>query len=108
MSQSSVYILNAVTSTGAGNKHPPRWIKRSFQALGHTSSGAGSATVKVEASNVESPTENDWIELGSITLTLATTSSTDGFTTDAPWRHIRGNVTALSGTGATVSLIMGG
>lgn len=108
MSQGSVYILNGATVTGGGTKHPPRGIKRSFQALGTTSSGAGSATIRVEASNLSSPTENDWIELGTILLTLATTSSTDGFTTDAPWLFVRGNVTAISGTGATVSLIMGG
>ena len=44
--------------------------------------------------------------MGTITLS-GTTTATDGFTTIAPWRWVRVNVTAISGTGATVQTIMG-
>jgi len=108
VSFSSVEILTNKTTTGAGNKFTPRYVKRSFQAYGTTSSGSGSVSIKIEASNIAIPDETDWIELGTIYLTLGTTRTTDGFTTDAPWRHVRGNVTSISGTGASVSATMGG
>lgn len=61
--------------------------------------GAVSATVVIEVSNdasyaVATP-------LGTITLS-GTTSSSDGFTTDAPWKYMRARISAISGTGATV------
>ena len=66
--------------------------------------GAVSATINIEMSN-------DGVNAletaaGTITLT-GTTSSTDGFTTDAAWKYVRANVTAISGTGATVQVYMG-
>jgi len=96
-------LLSDKTATGAGDAYSVPNSKRTFQADGTTSSGAGSATVKVQVSNDNS----NWIDLGTITLTLATTSSSDGFSSDAPWRYVRGNVTAISGTGASVNLYMG-
>jgi len=71
-----------------------------FQAYGTTTAGAGAATIKIQVSN----NETDWLDLGTISLTLATTSSSDGFAAEAPWQYVRANVTALSGTGASVSV----
>lgn len=99
----TVNLLTDKTTTGAGTAHDPSNCKRSYQGFGSTSSGAGSATIDVEVSN----DNTNWITQGTITLTLATTVSDDGFTTDAPWKYVRGNVTAISGTGAKVSLILG-
>lgn len=45
--------------------------------------------------------------LGVITLS-GTNNTTDGFTSSAPWRYVRSNVTAISGTAAAVSALMGG
>lgn len=109
---SSVRILAGATGTGAGAHHTPAFTpKRSFYANGTTSAGAGSATIDIEATNLDTPTSpavaGEWFSLGTITLTLATTISSDGFTTDAPWRHVRANVTAISGTDATVDVWMG-
>ncbi len=100
---SSKKILSDVTTTGAGSAHrSPN--ERSFQAVGLTTNGAGAATIKVQVSN----DGTNWIDLGSpIQLTLATTASSDGFSSTGAWAFVRGNVTALSGTGASVSLIMG-
>jgi len=75
----------------------------SFQAT-VVGTGAVTATVTIEASN-------DGLYplstlLGTITLS-GTTFSSDGFTTNAPWKFIRANVTSISGTNATVSVIMG-
>lgn len=49
--------------------------------------------------------------LGTVTLS-GTTSATapalsDGFTTTAPWRYVRAVVTNITGTGATVQVLMG-
>lgn len=95
-------LLNGVTATGAGSGYRVIGKDRTFQANGTTTAGAGSATVKVQVSN----NNVDWIDAGTITLTLATTSSSDGFASDAAWAHVRGNVTAISGTGASITLTM--
>lgn len=97
-------LLSAKTATGAGAIfNCADDGKRTFQADGTTSSGAGSATITVEVSI----NKVDWMTLGTVTLTLATTSSSDGFASDAAWPYVRGNVTAISGTGASVNLRMG-
>lgn len=104
-----VPLLASVTSTGAGAAVGPQIdTNRTFQAYGTTSTGSGAATVKIEANN-SSATAADgyWVTLGTITLTLGTTVTNDGFATDAAWVYTRANVTALSGTGATVSCDMG-
>ncbi len=106
--QGSVKLLDAATAQGAGLAHHPRNDIRTFQATGTTSNGAGAATIKIQGSNVASPSsDGEWIDLGTITLTLATTVSGDGFVSNAPWRHVRANVTAISGTGAAVTAWMG-
>lgn len=101
--QSSVKLLDAVIVTGAGESHPPINAKRTFQATGQTSAGAGSAVIKVQVSN----DRTNWIDIGTVTLTLSATTSTDGFASDAAWRYVRGNVDSISGTDATVTLWLG-
>lgn len=99
----TVALLTAATATGPGERHQPLLpSRRAFQLVGTTTSGAGSATVAVEVSldGVNFMTQ------GTITITLGTTAATDGFASDAPWRYVRGNVTAISGTGARVTLTM--
>lgn len=97
-------VLNAVTTTstsatsgkaGAGQK--------AFQAY-IVGTGAVSATVLIEATNDESL---GWILLGTITLS-GTTSTTDGFASEAPWGYYRARVTAISGTGAAVTVTVSG
>lgn len=102
-------IITAGTATGATRGYVLDGMEdtydsvRTFQASGTTSSGTGSVTVNVEVSNDLS----NWIVLGTISLSLSTTSATDGFTAEGPWTWVRGNVTAISGTGAAVTLNMG-
>lgn len=98
-------LLSAVTATGAGVGNKPFTSLRTFHGKGTTSSGTGAATIVVQVSNTD--VNVDYITLGTITLTLSTTSTSDGFTSDAPWAYVRGNVTAISGTGAAVTLTMG-
>ena len=96
-------LLSAVTATGAGSTYKKPATKCSFQAYGTTTAGAGAATITVEVSN----DGTNWLTMGTITLTLSTTAANDGFTSDSPWTNVRGNVTAISGTGASVTLTMG-
>lgn len=112
MSQiSSVKLLNAVIATGAGEAMRAWTHRRSFQAMGTTSAGAGAATIQIWVSDVDSPSgiasDVDWVLLGTITLTLGTTQTTDGFASEAAWRHVRAKVSAISGTDATVTCWMG-
>jgi len=77
-------------------------FNRTFQAFGSTTAGAGAATILVEGSNDNS----HWITLGTISLILGVTVVTDGYSsTNSPWKYIRGRISAISGTGAKVSLI---
>lgn len=102
-------LLNAVTATGAGasvtfDRPSGYGTTRSKATFQGTVSGTGAvtATVLVEVSN----NAVNWLTLGTITLSGTTTAS-DGFAADAPWVWVRGNVTAISGTGAAVTLIQG-
>lgn len=96
-------LLSGVTATGAGSVFENSAERITLQADGRTTSGSGSAAVNVEVSN----NRVNWLTLGTITLTLSSTSSSDGFVAYAPWKFIRGNVTSISGTGASVSLNIG-
>lgn len=92
------------TTTGAGVLLYKDSPEATFQAT-VTGTGAVTATVTIEFSN-------DGVNVlatvgGTITLSGTTTSS-DGFTTtSAPWKYARANVTAISGTGATMQVYMG-
>jgi hypothetical protein len=103
--QAVTKLLSAATATGAGDAYAVRnrQAKRVFKAKGATSSGTGAATVVIQASL----TGDEWLTVGTITLSLATASSADGFACDAAWPLYRANMTAVSGTGAAVTALMG-
>jgi hypothetical protein len=73
---------------------------------------SGNATITASGVSIRF-FQTNWIAtaLGTITLsgtTSATTPSlTDGFTTVAPWKFVRANLSGISGTGATVYVWMG-
>ena len=93
-------LLRNVTTVSVGNAVENNGSNRAFQAV-VSGTGAVSATVVVEVSN----NNIDFLTLGTLTLS-GTTRAFDGFASAAPWRFIRGNVTAISGTGASVNLLM--
>ena len=96
-------LLSASTSTGAGSVVARAPAIKTFHLTGTTTAGAGAATVYVQVSNDNA----NWITAATLSLTLGTTATSDGCVIDAPWTFIRGNVNAISGTGASVSLHMG-
>lgn len=98
-----VRILDGATATGAGTSYRMIGAGRCVvSAFGTTSSGSGASSINIEVSN----SGNSWITAGTIGLTLGTTQTSDGFAMDAPWLYIRANVTSISGTGASVSVIV--
>jgi hypothetical protein len=96
-------LLTAKTATGAGTQEQGVREYKTYQADGTTTAGAGAATILVQGSN----NGTNWDTIGTITLTLATTTSSDSFTSSDRYALIRGNVSAISGTNASVNLVMG-
>jgi len=92
-----------VTSTGAQSQIYKDSPYSTFQAT-VVGTGTVSATINIEVSL----DGTNWCSTVAGTITLSgTTSATDGFTTSASWKYVRANVTAISGTGATVTVLMG-
>ena|ERR1044072_3596879 len=103
------HILDNATTTGAGDGYYKDSPYSTFQAVVE-GSGAVSATVDIEVTNQVDVTGTpvNWCATPMGTITLSgTTSDSDGFTTAAPWKYVRANVTAISGTGASVDVLMG-
>lgn len=96
-------LLNRVTATGAGGGVAKGVENMTFQAYGTTSSGAGAASIDIQVSNDSA----NWTTAGTLKLTLGTIASTDALAVQASWPFVRGNVTSISGTGATVTLTVG-
>lgn len=95
-------LLSAATATGAGSSVGLKAGFHSYQAYGTTSAGSGSATINIEVSNDAS----NWVVLGTITLTLGTSATTDGLSSIAAWEYTRANVTAISGIDASVTVMV--
>ena len=77
---------------------------KTFSVQG-TVSGTGtvSATVVVEVSN----DGIGWVNAGTITLSGSAIAS-DGFGISVPWAYLRARCTAIAGTGARVTVTIGG
>ena len=95
----STIIANA-TGTGACNPVTLTSPEFTVQASGKVSTSTGAATIKVQVSN----DGTNWIDLGTITLTLGTAVTSDGLAAFAKWSLMRANVTAISGTNAEVTV----
>jgi hypothetical protein len=83
-------------SFGGGVPMPNRWFHATLSGA-----SAVSATVDIEGSTDAS----NWVQIASLDLTAASATQAVATVQTAPW--IRGNVTAISGTGATVTLRSG-
>ena len=96
-------IITDVSSTSTGSWMFKDAPNATIQAT-VTGTGAVTATIVFEVSNdgvnaVATP-------LGTVTLS-GTTAASDGFTTNAPWKYIRARVTAISGTNALITCLLG-
>jgi hypothetical protein len=81
-----ITLITTQIATGAGSPMPGISGAKTYQATGATTAGAGSATVVVQGSNDGS----NWDTIGTITLTLSTTSSSDSFYSLDRYRYGRG------------------
>jgi|GEM_PF-4998767 len=99
----NAHVLLTATTTGAGPATMSGAPNTVFQCAGTTTSGSGAASVRVEVSTDKS----NWVTLGTISLTLGTTSTSDGFASSAVWPFVRGYVDSISGTAASITLTMG-
>jgi len=97
-------LIDNVTAISNGRQVEPWHTNRTFEAYGTTSAGVGAAEIAIEVRNSEN---SEWLLMGSITLTLGTTVTSDGFTSNRAWRYVRARVDSISGTDATVSANMG-
>ena len=109
-------LINAITTTNvaaqdsvaSGHTLASRKpnLYQTFQAAGTTTAGAGAATILIQVSNNNS----DWITMGTITLVLGTTSTSDGFASNAAWKYVRAfiDMAGVTGTNGTVTVTMGG
>ena len=79
-----------------------------FQAI-ITGTGTVTATVLIQGSNEEATfngAKANWVLIDTYSLT-GTTTNTTGSTSVSTWRYVRANVTAITGTGSVVEVIMG-
>lgn len=98
-----VTIMSAKTSTGDGDVFAVSPSLRTIDAK-VVGTGAVTATVIIYVSNTGA--SDDWITAGTITLS-GTTSDVDGFAMSAKWAYMKANLSAISGTGAAVTVTMG-
>mgnify|MGYP003440099415 FL=1 len=95
-------LLAAATATGAGSAVADSGRAPSFTA-DVSGTGTVSATVLIQGRNVAS---GAWTLLGTITLS-GSASASDGFASLTRYMEYRANLTAISGTSATVNVAMG-
>lgn len=100
-------IIQTSSATATGTPVSPVRDQRTFQAV-VAGTGAVTATVEIYGSNAE-PVAGAGVSgilIGTITLS-GTTTATDGFATNAPWKWAWSKVTAITGTGAEVNVYLG-
>lgn len=100
-SGSQTTLLNAVLVTGAGTAVQTFNAQRAFYGS-VAGTGSVTATILVQGSLDNS----NWLTIATITLS-GTTSASDGCVLEGPWAYVRGNVSAMTGTSAAATLIMG-
>ena len=95
-----IILINANTTItgGAVQFQFPAWTVQASVA----GTGAVTATVEIHVSQ----DAEGWMTIGTITLS-GTTLASDGFAVAAPWGFVRAKVTAITGTGAKVKVIVG-
>lgn len=96
-------LLTAATTATPGPVMEGAATPKTYQLNGITTAGTGAVSVNVEGGN----NGVDFDVIGVISLNLSTTRASDSFQSRDTYNQVRGNVTAISGTGASVNLTMG-
>jgi hypothetical protein len=100
MAQAIPLVINKTTTGVTTTKEAPGPGATVHASL--TGTGAISSTVVIRVGNISGV----WLTLGTITLS-GSGSATGGLALDAHWVYISANVTAISGTSATLNVVMG-
>jgi len=74
-----------------------------LQAFGKVTTSTGTAAVDLEGSM----DGTNWTSLGTINLTLGTVNTNGKLATTEAWAYLRANLKTLTGTGPTVTAILG-
>lgn len=90
----------ALTTVAAGSGYRSVSTPKTYTVNGSTTSGVGSATVQIQGS-ADNITWDPAI--GTITLTLGTVATSDSLASMDRYKWVRLNVTAISGTGASIN-----
>lgn len=98
-------LLDAVLVTGAGASTPlgPDLKNRAI-TVSLAGTGAISATVLLQVSN----DGTNWATRATFNLSGTTTATDSDVDAPSPFPYLRGNVTAISGTGAALTLTVAG
>jgi hypothetical protein len=104
LNQNAPFASGAVTADGSGLWTYKDGVYASVQSCVDGTAGVQTATVIFDVSN--DALHPVGTSLGTTTLSGTLTAS-DGFTTAAAWKFIRARVTAVSGTGALVTALLG-
>ena len=96
-------LLNAVAVTGAGSWIAVPTIPAAIQAT-VTDTATVTATIDIEVSN----DGVNAVSTAPITISLSgATTDSDGGILNAPWKYVRANLSALTGTTPSVTVLMG-
>jgi len=107
MSITDVKMGPALAATGSTDAVLMSGQPFSVQAFGTTTAGAGTATVIVEGSNHASPSlDGHWVTLATLSLSFTTAVGSDAGGSVLPYLNVRARVSAISGTGASISFQM--
>ena len=101
--------VNSATTTVASTPTYKESPWSSFQGIVTGTSGTVTATILIQGSNEDATfngTKSNWVTLGTITLS-GTAVASDGLTSVSTFRYVRASITAISGTAATVEVLMG-
>lgn len=99
-------LLENATATGYGAWFGPTQVGPKTAQAHVQGTGAVAATVQIEVTNKPTLATS---AITAMTINLSgTTTAVDGAVINTPtWGYYRANVTAISGTGATVNVVMG-
>jgi hypothetical protein len=97
-------MLNNVSSPTTSDAFPVENSLFSVQVFGRTTSGAGTAQVKIWGSN-STAAGVPWVPVCTIDLALGTTVAGDGAVVEFSWKFVRAELVSISGTGAVISAI---
>lgn len=109
MRANQITLMSGIIAAAYSHAVYPGKPKFTIHVDGVTSAGAGTAQIKVWASNKLAPSAAnnlDWTLLATFDLVTSTTRVSGSNATDAPWAHVRVELVSISGTDGTVNAYM--